>query len=73
VLYVAERDSAYFTISPPGKVSLGYEPDHRHHVVTRFSPDPQGKHRYFSVDDAQALRIRKRLVKMVTMKENMGQ
>ena len=67
VLYACERDSAYFTISPPGKVSLGYEPDHKQHVVTHFMPDPQGKHRYFSVDDRQAHRIQKRLIKMVTM------
>jgi inosine-uridine nucleoside N-ribohydrolase len=67
VLYAAERDSAYFTISPPGKVSLGYEPDHPKHVVTRFRSDPRGKHRYFSVDEDQAKRIRKRLVEMVTL------
>ena len=67
VLFVAERDSAYFTISPPGKVSLGYEPQHNQHVVTLFTPLPQGKHRYFSVDDKQAERIRKRLIKMVSL------
>ena len=67
VLFVAERDSAYFTISPPGKVSLGYELNLKHHVVTQFTPDPQGKHRYFSVDDEQSERIRKRLIEMVSM------
>ncbi len=67
VLFVAERDSSYFTISPPGKVSLGYEPNLKHHVVTHFTPDPQGKHRYFSVDEKQARRIRKRLIEMVSM------
>ena len=67
VLFVAERDSAYFTISPPGKVSLEYEPNLKHHVVTHFTPDPQGKHRYFSVDEKQARRIRERLIKVVSM------
>jgi inosine-uridine nucleoside N-ribohydrolase len=67
VLYAAEQDSAYFTISPPGKVTLGYEPAHPQHVVTHFAPDPKGKHRYFSIDEQQARRIRKRLVEMVTM------
>ena len=67
VLYVAERDSTYFTVSPPGKVTLGYEPEHRQHVITHFTLDPQGKHRYFSVDEWQARRIRKRLIEIVTM------
>jgi inosine-uridine nucleoside N-ribohydrolase len=67
VLFVVERDSSYFTISPPGKVSLGYEPDLEHHVVSHFTPDPQGKHRYLSVDDKQARRIRQRLVEVVSM------
>ena len=67
VLFGVERDSAYFTTSPPGRVSLAYEPDIERHVVTRFSPDPMGKHFYLSVDEAQAKRIRKRLVEMVTM------
>ena len=67
VLFAVERDSSYFTISPPGKVSLGYEPDLKHHVVTHFTPDPQGKHRYLSVDEKQAGRIRKRLIEMVTL------
>lgn len=67
VLFVAERDSSYFTISPPGKVSLGYEPNLKHHVVTHFKPDPQGQHRYFSVDEKQARRIRKRLIEIVSM------
>jgi inosine-uridine nucleoside N-ribohydrolase len=67
VLFVVERDSFYFTISPPGKVSLGYEPDLEHHVVTHFTPDPQGKHRYLSVDEKQAGRIRERLAEVVSM------
>ncbi len=67
VLFGVERDSSYFTISPPGKVFLGYEPDLEHHVVTRFTPYPQGKHRYLSVDEKQAGRIRERLVAVVSM------
>jgi len=67
VLFVAERDSGYFTISPSGKVSLGYDPNLEHHVLTRFNPDPDGKHRYLSVDEEQAGRIRKRLIEMVSM------
>jgi inosine-uridine nucleoside N-ribohydrolase len=67
VLFAVEKDSSYFTISPPGRVSLGYEPDPEHHIVTWFTPDPEGKHRYLSVDEHQARRIRERLVEMVTM------
>ena len=67
VLFVAERDSSYFTISPPGLVTLGYEPDLKHHVVTHFTSDPQGKHRYLSVDEKQARRIRERLIEVVSM------
>ncbi len=67
VLFAVERESSYFTISSPGKVSLGYEPDLEHHVVTRFTPDPQGKHHYLSVDDKQARRIIERLVEVVSM------
>ena len=67
VLFAVERDSSYFTISPPGNVSLGYEPDLKYHVVTQFTLDPQGKHRYLSVDEKQARRIRERLIEMVSM------
>lgn len=67
VLYVAERDSFYFSISPPGRVLLDYDPNLEHHIVTRFIHDPNGKHRYFSVDEEQAARIRNRLIKMVSM------
>jgi inosine-uridine nucleoside N-ribohydrolase len=67
VLFAVERDSSYFTISSPGRVSLGYEPGLENHVVTRFTRDPQGKHRYLSVDDTQAGRIRERLVEVVSM------
>jgi inosine-uridine nucleoside N-ribohydrolase len=67
VLYSAEKDSGYFAISPPGKVSLGYEPDHPRHVVTHFTPDPSGMHYYFSLEDNQAERVMERLVELVTM------
>ena len=67
VLFAVEKDSSYFTISPPGKVSLVFVPNFEHHVVTHFTPNPQGKHRYLSVDEKQARRIQKRLIEMVSM------
>jgi hypothetical protein len=67
VLFGVEKDSSYFTVSPPGRVSLGHEPDLERHVVTLFTPDPQGKHRYLSVDEDQARRVRERLVELVTL------
>lgn len=70
VLFGVERDSAYFTISPPGWVSLGYEPDLKNHIVTFFNPDPKGKHRYLSMDNCQARKIKLRLVEMVTMDQS---
>ena len=66
VLFAVERESSYFTVSPPGWVTLGYEPDLEHHVVTRFTADPQGRHRYLSVNEKQADRVRKRLIEMVS-------
>lgn len=67
VLFAVEKDSSYFTISPPGKVSLVFAPNFEHHVVTHFTPNPLGKHRYLSVDEKQARRIQKRLIEMVSM------
>jgi len=67
VMYTAEKDSGYFAISPPGKVTLGYEPGHPRHVVTHFTPDVSGKHYYFSLEDNQSERIMERLVELVTM------
>jgi len=67
VLFAVEKDSSYFTISPSGKVSLVFAPNFEHHVVTHFTPHPQGKHRYLSVDEKQARRIQKRLIEMVSM------
>ena len=67
VLFAVEKDSSYFTISPPGKVSLVFAPNFEHHVVTHFTPHPQGKHRYLSVYEKQAKRIQKRLIEMVSM------
>ena len=67
VLFAVEKDSSYFTISPPGKVSLVFAPNFEHHVVTHFTAHPQGKHRYLSVDEKQAKRIQKRLIEMVSM------
>jgi hypothetical protein len=51
VLYAAQPDEGYFTLSPPGTISV--LDDGR----TRFAPQADGKHRYLIVDPAQKARV----------------
>jgi len=51
VLYAAQPDEGYFTLSAPGTISV--LDDGR----TRFAPQADGKHRYLIVDPAQKARI----------------
>ena len=67
VLYAIEGDSGYFNLSEPGRVSLGWEPDIRHHIVTRVTPDPEGKHYYLGLDQQQADRVLERFLEIVPM------
>lgn len=70
VLYAVERDSSYFSLSEPGRVSLGWEPEIQHHIVTEFSPDPEGTHFYLLVDEVQRKRIQSRLLELVPLDPN---
>ena len=70
VLYAVERDSAYFDLSGPGWVSMGWEPEIQHHIVTEFTPDPVGTHFYLLVDNQQRQRIKSRLLELVPMDPN---
>ncbi len=60
VLEAIRPDDGYFALSPPGRVSLGPR------NVTVFAPDPQGRCRYMSVSDSQAIRVRQVLVDLVS-------
>ena len=51
VLYAAQPDEGYFTLSGPGTISV--LDDGR----TRFAPQAEGKHRYLIVDPAQKARV----------------
>ena len=70
VLYAAEQDSAYFNLSAPGWVRMGWEPEIQHHIVTEFTPDPEGKHFYLLVDDLQRERIKTRFLELVPRDPN---
>jgi inosine-uridine nucleoside N-ribohydrolase len=70
VLYAIEKDSGYFSLSEPGRVSMGWEPDIQHHIITEFTPDPAGTHFYLRVDDLQRQRIQTRLLELVPMDPN---
>lgn len=50
VLYAVRPDDGYFSLSEPGRVIV----DGR--GMTRFEPDPAGRHRYLKVDGAQRAR-----------------
>lgn len=50
VLYAARPEDGYFTLSAPGWVRI----DDR--GMTRFEPDPAGRHRHLIVDDVQRAR-----------------
>lgn len=56
VLQVVRPARGYFDLSAPGRVVV--EKD----GVTRFEPDPAGRHRHLIVDDRQIIRVRETLV-----------
>lgn len=62
VLQAIEPDSSFFTISSPGKIAVDTLT-----AKTNFTEVPGGNHRYLTVDSIQAARIKKRLIKIVTM------
>jgi inosine-uridine nucleoside N-ribohydrolase len=70
VLYAVETDSGYFSVSVPGRVSLGWEPDIQHHIVTNFTPSEDGRHYYLGINMQQADRILDRFLEIVPMDPN---
>ena len=62
VLYAAEPDSTYMTVSEKGMISVTDE------GYTFFEPDRNGRHVYLSVNEAQAERIRDRFISLITRK-----
>jgi inosine-uridine nucleoside N-ribohydrolase len=62
MLCAVEPDSAYFSLSQPGRISVGV----RGH--TSFVAENGGPHQYLMVDSIQAARIRSRFVTLVKKK-----
>jgi inosine-uridine nucleoside N-ribohydrolase len=62
VLYAVRPDANYFKLSEPGTISV--LDDGR----TRFSPSPQGKHRYLILDPAQKENILKTYIEVASAK-----
>jgi inosine-uridine nucleoside N-ribohydrolase len=62
MLYAVEPNKAYFSISPPGRISVGEK------GRTMFMAEKGGPHRYLIVDSAQSARIRDRFIELVKMK-----
>ena len=62
MLYAVEPDSSFFSVSLPGRISVGEKGS------TSFVAEKDGPHRYLLVDPAQSARIRDRFIQLVKMK-----
>ena len=60
VLYAVFPDRDYFTLSPPGQVTV--EAD----GFTRFTPNPQGRDRYLILNASQGARVKEALVQLAS-------
>lgn len=60
VLYAVFSDRGYFTLSPPGQVTV--EAD----GFTRFVPTPEGRDRYLILNENQAPRVKEALVQLAS-------
>lgn len=60
VLYSVRPDRGYFGLSEPGTVYVDDE------AITRFTPAPDGRHRYLTVDTEQIARVREALVQLAS-------
>ena len=52
VLYAVRPDRGYFSLSPPGRISVAQD------GTTSFQPESQGPHRYLIVNAEQIARVR---------------
>lgn len=59
-LYAVRPERGYFGLSQAGKIAVDGK------GVTTFSPDPAGKHRYLTADDAQRARVREAISMLVS-------
>jgi inosine-uridine nucleoside N-ribohydrolase len=60
VLEAVRPNDGYFSMSAPGRVTLGAN------NTTVFAPDPRGRCRYLMITDDQAIRVRQVLVDLVS-------
>jgi hypothetical protein len=60
VLYAVRPERGYFGLSTPGAIRVDEQ------SLTHFAPDPAGRHRYLTLDAAQAVRVREALVQLAS-------
>jgi len=60
VLYGVRPEGDYFSLSPPGKVTVNDEGQ------TIFTPDPAGKHRYLILNEGQKARTLETLIRLAS-------
>ena len=59
-LYAVRPQTGLLGLSQAGKIAVDGK------GVTTFSPDPAGKHRYLTADDAQRARVREAISMLVS-------
>jgi len=59
-LYAVRPETGYFTLSQPGAVTFAAD------GATRFTPSPEGKHRFLIVSDAQRAAVREAISALVS-------
>lgn len=60
VLYAVRPERGYFGLSEPGTIHVGED------ALTKFEEDPQGKHRFVTVNDEQIARVLEALIQLAS-------
>lgn len=60
VLYAVRPKRGYFSLSKPGTIHVD------ENALTRFTPDPEGRHRYLTVTEQQRVRVLATLVQLAS-------
>lgn len=60
VLYAVRPERGYFGLSKTGTIHVDDE------ALTKFEEDPQGKHRFITVDEEQIARVREALIQLAS-------
>jgi purine nucleosidase len=60
VLYAVRPDRGYFGLSSRGQVTV------EENGFTRFTPEPQGRDRFLTLNDVQAARVKEALVQLAS-------